>query len=79
MLTSFFHGQETGDANADPDIPEWQQKMRRAKQMLDDEDRAIAEGRIKASEASSIASMSKPETRPDGRQIVRISPDLLYE
>ena len=42
--------------------------MRHAKQMLDDEDRAIAEGRVNISE------LRKAETDGSGRQIVRITP-----
>lgn len=64
------------DEDAEPEIPEWQQKMRMAKQMLEDEDRAIADGRIKASEAPSMA---RPETLGDGRQMVRVSPPMGYE
>lgn len=64
------------DAEPEPEVPEWQLKMRTAKQMLDDEDRAIADGRIKASEAPSMA---RAETMSDGRQIVRVSPPALYE
>lgn len=70
------NGDADGDEDPEPEVPEWQQKMRMAKQMLDDEDRAIAQGRIKAGEAPSMA---RAETMSDGRQIVRVSPPALYE
>ncbi|KAG7005545.1 SAGA-associated factor 73 [Physcia stellaris] len=64
------------DAEPEPEVPEWQLKMRTAKQMLDDEDRAIADGRIKAGEAPSMA---RAETLSDGRQIVRVGSPGMYE